>query len=233
MDRGAWWATVHGLQKVGHSWAHKAWYWLKEAEECGEITQWGVLALGNTPGSVSFRVAATVSPSPPTSLHQNKGQFSEGGGHARWRMKGVGRKGSGVCGHAGCMGRLPTIITGFATMPLAHCTIQTDSRLWARRQKLSFGNCLGIYGSFQYCPWQWVFFGKACPLAISKSTCLPSPVFPHSSVGKESTCKAGDLSSIPGSGRSPGEGIGHPLQYSGLENSMDLQFMGLQRVGPS
>ena len=38
--------------------------------------------------------------------------------------------------------------------------------------------------------------------------------FPDSSVGKESTCNAGDPSSIPGSGRSPGEGIGYPLQYS-------------------
>ena len=43
----------------------------------------------------------------------------------------------------------------------------------------------------------------------------------YSSVGKESTCSAGDPSSIPGSGRSPGEGKGYPLQYSGLENSMD------------
>ena len=40
-------------------------------------------------------------------------------------------------------------------------------------------------------------------------------------VGKESACNAGDPSSIPGSGRSPGEGKGYPLQYSGLENSMD------------
>ena len=38
--------------------------------------------------------------------------------------------------------------------------------------------------------------------------------FPHSSVGKESTCNAGDSSSIPGLGRSTGEGIGYPLQYS-------------------
>ena len=37
---------------------------------------------------------------------------------------------------------------------------------------------------------------------------------PHSSVGKESACNAGDPSSIPGSGRSAGEGIGYPLQYS-------------------
>ena len=38
--------------------------------------------------------------------------------------------------------------------------------------------------------------------------------FPHSSVGKESTCNAEDPSSIPGLGRSSGEGIGYPLQYS-------------------
>ena len=38
--------------------------------------------------------------------------------------------------------------------------------------------------------------------------------FPHSPVGKESACSAGDPSSIPGSGRSAGEGIGYPLQYS-------------------
>ena len=37
---------------------------------------------------------------------------------------------------------------------------------------------------------------------------------PHSSVGKESTCNPGDPGSIPGSGRSDGEGIGYPLQYS-------------------
>ena len=41
-----------------------------------------------------------------------------------------------------------------------------------------------------------------------------------SSVGKESACNAGDPGSIPGSGRSAGEWIGYPLQYSGLENSM-------------
>ena len=45
--------------------------------------------------------------------------------------------------------------------------------------------------------------------------------FPHSSVGKESPCNAGDTGLIPGSGRSPVEGNGNPLQYSCLENPMD------------
>ena len=60
--------------------------------------------------------------------------------------------------------------------------------------------------------------------------------FPHSSVGKESACSAGDLGSIPGSGRSPGEGNGNPLQYSSLENPMDrgawqATVHGVARVG--
>ena len=45
--------------------------------------------------------------------------------------------------------------------------------------------------------------------------------FPGGSDGKESSCNAGDLGSIPGLGRFPGEGNGYTLQYSGLENSID------------
>ena len=55
--------------------------------------------------------------------------------------------------------------------------------------------------------------------------------FRDSSVGKESTCNAEDPGSILGLGRSAGEGIGYPLKYSGLENSMDRVSMGSQRVG--
>ena len=44
------------------------------------------------------------------------------------------------------------------------------------------------------------------------------------SASKESACNAGDLGSIPGSGRSPGEGNGNPLQYSRLENSKDRGY---------
>ena len=51
--------------------------------------------------------------------------------------------------------------------------------------------------------------------------------FPCGSAGKESACNAGDLGLIPGLGRSPGEGNGYPLQYSGLENSMDCRVHGV------
>ena len=50
--------------------------------------------------------------------------------------------------------------------------------------------------------------------------------FPCGSAGKESACNKEDLGWIPGLGRSPGEGKGYPLQYSGLENSMDCIVCG-------
>ena len=50
--------------------------------------------------------------------------------------------------------------------------------------------------------------------------------FPCGSASKESACNVGDLGLIPGLGRSPGEGKDYPLQYSGLENSMDYSPWG-------
>ena len=58
---------------------------------------------------------------------------------------------------------------------------------------------------------------------------LRSSGFPCGSAGKQSTCNAGDLGSIPELGRSPGEGEGYPLQYSGLENSMDCIVHGVAK----
>ena len=52
---------------------------------------------------------------------------------------------------------------------------------------------------------------------------------PCGSAGKESTCNVGELGLIPGLGRSPGEGKGYPLQYSGLENSMDYTVHGVTK----
>ena len=50
--------------------------------------------------------------------------------------------------------------------------------------------------------------------------------FTGGSVGKESTCNVGDLVSIPGLERFPGEGKSYPLQFSGMENSMDCNPWG-------
>ena len=51
---------------------------------------------------------------------------------------------------------------------------------------------------------------------------LKTKGFPCGSAGKESACNARDLGSIPGLGRSPGEGNGYPLRYSGLDKSMGV-----------
>ena len=70
-----------------------------------------------------------------------------------------------------------------------------------------------------------------CSLSISLSDfCYVSVGFPCGSAGKESACNAQDLGLIPGSGRSPGEGKGYPLQYSGLENSMDCIVHGVAEL---
>ena len=53
--------------------------------------------------------------------------------------------------------------------------------------------------------------------------------FPCGLAGKESACKEGDLGLIPGLGRSPREGKGYPLQYSGLENSTDYIVHGVAK----
>ena len=75
-------------------------------------------------------------------------------------------------------------------------------------------------------PWlSWV--GKIC----WRRDRLPTPGFlgfPCDSAGKDSTCNAGDLGSIPGLERSPGEEKGYPLQYSGLVNSMDHIYLSHQ-----
>ena len=53
--------------------------------------------------------------------------------------------------------------------------------------------------------------------------------FPYDSAVKISACNSGDLGLIPGLGRSPGEGKGYPLQYSGLDNSMDFIVHGVSK----
>ena len=68
----------------------------------------------------------------------------------------------------------------------------------------------------------WVqSLGWEDPPEKGKATHSSNICFPGGSDGKESTCNAGDLGSVPGLGRSPGEGHGNPLQYSCLENPMD------------
>ena len=106
--------------------------------------------------------------------------------------------------------------------------------LWSSRGIYIYGSSIYIYGCESLAlPGGWERPGPT----------IWSPLrglgFLGGTSGKESACSAGgtgDPCSIPRSGRSPGEGHGNPLQYSGLENLMDrgswrLQSMGSQRVG--
>ena len=63
---------------------------------------------------------------------------------------------------------------------------------------------------------------------LSRVPCLCHTVgFPDGSDGEESACNAGDMGLIPTLGRSPGEGNGYPLQYSGVENPIDYTVHGV------
>ena len=79
----------------------------------------------------------------------------------------------------------------------------------------------------------WILVEKAgskVKLAEFKSRLFQLLVFfPGGSAGKQSACNAGDLASIPGLGRSSGEGKAYPLQYSGLKNSKDCIVHGVTK----
>ena len=71
----------------------------------------------------------------------------------------------------------------------------------------------------------WYKFFWRLPVALP----VALPGFPCGSADKESICNVADLGSIPGLRRSPGEGKGYLLQYSGLENSMDCIIHGVAK----
>ena len=78
--------------------------------------------------------------------------------------------------------------------------------------------------------WLWLSSDCTCCHIYPGLTLVCFTTVSCGSAGKESACNAGDLGLITGLGWSPGEGKGYPLQYSGLENSMDFVGHGSQRV---
>ena len=103
---------------------------------------------------------------------------------------------------------------GTVTSPRPHG--QGPGQDWNSKKRKNQYDWACLYLQFWYCfpPWSFV-------LALIWFLLLPKKGFPGGSGSKASACNAGDLSWIPGSGRSPGEGNGNPLQYSCLENPMD------------
>ena len=100
------------------------------------------------------------------------------------------------------------------TLRYIHClgVSSPQSRTWDRIQIQ--GVCVGGDPRF-------VTEEQRCALVVRVGTLPRAPFRKPCNLGKESACNARDLSLNPGSGRSPGEGHGNPLQYSCLENSMD------------
>ena len=83
--------------------------------------------------------------------------------------------------------------------------------------------CHNSWSQLRPCRWVSLHQGRSSLQIPAAGFGVPQPPsgFPHSSVGKESACNTGDPGSIPGLGRSPGEGHGNPLQYPCLENPKD------------
>ena len=92
---------------------------------------------------------------------------------------------------------------------LSGCKARFETKLWLKPWKGSDWLGLGNEHIFK-------------PISVSREL-----DFPCGSAGKESACNVGDLGLIPGLGRSFGEGKSYPLQYSGLENSMDCIVLGV------
>ena len=82
-------------------------------------------------------------------------------------------------------------------------------------------------GALGYSPWNRIESDTTEATYLAHAPTLVFLGFPCGSAGKESASNTGDLDSIPGLGRSPGERKGYPLQYSGLENSMDYTVHGV------
>ena len=100
------------------------------------------------------------------------------------------------------------------------CTRSQILKHWSTREVLTYGYLDGWFLTWIYYP----FYSRD---VRKMGVHLVIYGLPCGSAGKESTCNVGDLGSIPGLGRSPGEGKGYPLQYSGLENSMDCVVHGV------
>ena len=89
---------------------------------------------------------------------------------------------------------------------------------------------LGACGGIRTLTQPATFWSISCPPVQLNRYLLPATgpwASPDGSAGKGSACNAGDLGSIPGLGRSPGEGKSYPLQYSGLENCRDCAVHGV------
>ena len=116
----------------------------------------------------------------------------------------------------GKAGRVP----GYGHVVLSQLHSQAQLETCMQQSILGFCSCWRQY-ALNFLP----MILHSCKF-LKQTTIL---AFPCGSAGKESACSAGDLGSIPGLGRWPGEGKGYPLQYSVLENLMDCIVHGVTK----
>ena len=108
--------------------------------------------------------------------------------------------------------------------------IKFDHVLFLHRPLMFLLQFIPRYSVYFLFLWISLFLKNASWLfEILKGSWRLSLGFPCGSAGKESACSVGDLDLIPGLGRSPGEGKSYPLQYFGLENSMDCIGHGVTK----
>ena len=122
-----------------------------------------------------------------------------------WQLRGVCQWPPSTSDYSHCTPNLPYWVS--SAQPKWHYWNQVLCKEWEYMFYLDFQVTKVIL-------WNWNLFNLG---------------FPCGSAGKESTCSVEDLGLIPGLGRSPGEGKGYPIQYSGLENFMDCIVHGVTK----
>ena len=117
------------------------------------------------------------------------------------------------------------------TCLLAACGRSRASVLLNWQEKIESGRYWGSNAIDSHCSHRYLLdFAKCIYPYMTFVEFLEIMGFLCGSAGKESACNVGDLGSIPGLERSSGEGKGYPLQYSGLENSMDYIVHGVAKI---
>ena len=115
-------------------------------------------------------------------------------------------------------------LSTFASVLGKNTNFPTNKWMWSTWRKIILRFKKNKHSQF-WEPWTWCAFA---PKRGFKGTSFLKG-FPCGSAGKECAYNVGDLGSVPGLGRSPGEGKGYSLQYSGLENSMDCIVVGVAK----
>ena len=223
MDRGAWWATVHGVSK---SWTPQ---WLSTSTTQHKVMFLIRVWLLSLECVWTYRVDQTASA-------MGMGGCGKRLGMAKRQVWLLLRPQSGACCFAFLKERIAlSLLLCHVLHPLLHVSV--NLKVQDAQSDLTLCDLMdytvhGMNPGLPHC--RWILYQLSCKgslrilgwVAYPSLANLPDPGIepgPGGSEGKASAYNAGDLGSIPGSGRSPGEGSCNPLQCSCLENPMDRE----------